>query len=145
MRRGRPPPELEGRIPVARIRRNRRECPAGLRGQERRLHRCKSSENSDRTEHQIPRPGKDAAPAARLRMRFYPGFESGKHRGGESRGHARSLTQARMLNIGKPGASTPGDFHSENLTSFREKSQNELDIPKSHANIRPWEKSQERN
>ena len=66
-------------------------------------------------------PGKDAAPAARLRMRFYPGFESGKHRGGESRGHARSLTQARMLNIGKPGASAPGDFHCENLTSFREK------------------------
>ena len=122
LRRGRPLPELEGRIPVARIRRNRRECPAGLRGQERRLHRCKSSENSDRTEHQIPRPGKDAAPAARLRMRFYPGFNSGKHRGGKDGSHARSLTQTRVLSIGKPGASAPGDFHWKISLSFGKKS-----------------------
>lgn len=49
------------------------------------------------------------------------------------------------MSIGKPGASAPGDFHWKISLSFGKKSQNELDIPKSHANIRSWKKSQERN
>ena len=35
----------------------------------------------------IPRSGKDAAPAACLRMCFYPGFNSGKHRDGKGESH----------------------------------------------------------
>ena len=48
----------------------------------------------------------------------------------------------REISPGKPGAYAPGDFHWKISLSFGKKSQNELDIPKSHANIRTWKREE---